>query len=76
MMHKSPLMKAVGKAAWAVTALVAVSVGLTPFGWNVMHGAFFVTKLAFMYYVILLAGLVSFGMFCMACSGGCCSSQN
>lgn len=71
MMHKSPAMKAVCMASWAVTAVVAVAVGATPMGWNFLAG--WLMNMPALFYVILVAGLVSVAGFVMhlTCKENC-----
>jgi len=59
----------VGLAAWIITALAAMSVGLTPFGFNLasmVPGILLVP----LYYLVGLAGVVSLAFLFMSCTCG------
>jgi len=59
--------------SYLITALVAINVGLMPFGYNFFQSDFVIMNLSrfipLMHYIILLAGLVMFIGFIMCASG-------
>jgi len=57
MMHKSPALRILCLVSWVITAVVAIGVGATPMGWNFL-GSWFLS-MPMLYYVVLVAGLVS-----------------
>ncbi|HZW61424.1 MAG TPA: hypothetical protein VFF04_04305 [Candidatus Babeliales bacterium] len=67
----SGAMKWVGLAAWLITALAAIIIGLKPFGYDVMAHPSLASVAMPLTYVILVAGVLSLLMFFMALSGGC-----
>jgi uncharacterized membrane protein YuzA (DUF378 family) len=77
----SPVVKIIGLAAWLITALVAINVGLAPFNFNFFATDFFQNNLMRFYvpilYLIGIAGIISLAMFIMACTSHCykCGSK-
>jgi len=76
------IMKWIGHAAWLITALVSINVGLAPFGFN-----FFQTEYLMMNaklteaicYIILASGLICLAHFVMTLMGyncGKCSGKS
>jgi len=59
MMHKSPALRILCLVAWVITSVVAIGVGATRMGWNFLGG--WLMNMPMLYYVILVAGLVSLG---------------
>ncbi len=72
---KGLLMKWVFMISWAISALVAINVGLAPFGFDFFTTEFVLMNLyrfiAPIHYIILISGLISLGLFVMSCSGHC-----
>ncbi len=78
---KNPLMKWVLMLSWLISALAAINVGLCPFGFDFFKTEFVFMNLsnfvAPMHYIILIAGLISLGLFVMSCMGHCgCKKGN
>jgi hypothetical protein len=79
---KSPLMKWLGMAAWLITGLAAVGVGLVPFGYNFFMSNFMLGQpglVAPIQYIVLASGIISLLMMGMACTSngcGCCGNPN
>lgn len=73
---KGPFCKWVGMISWLVTALVSINAGLRPFNYDFFQTEFAMNNLMGvmtpLHYVVLASGLVSFGLFVMAVSGGHC----
>jgi uncharacterized membrane protein YuzA (DUF378 family) len=76
---KSPICKVVGFASWIITAIVAVSIGLTPLlGYNFLASfiAGYPKLIMPAYYIVGIAGAWSLVMFFkMVSMGGCCSDN-
>ena len=72
---KHMIFKWVGIIAWIISACVTINVGLKPFGFNFFQSNFFILNLARfetpIYYIILIAGLCSIGLFVMSLTGFC-----
>lgn len=76
-MMKSPAMRFVGMAAWLITALVTISVGLQQFGYDFLSRGFLARFPGAINYVALIAGVLSLIMFFMALSSKCyCCGDN
>lgn len=77
---KNAALKWLGMLAWGLTSLVAINEGLKPFipGYDVFQSEFAMMNPQIMKVacaVILVSGLYSFALFCMAAAGHCgCSS--
>jgi len=81
-MMKSPLVRLIGMAAWLITALCAVHVGMKSIGYDLMARFGLETNpMLNMYaeYAAGIAGVISLIMFVMAltCKGcGCCGNRS
>ena len=67
--------------SWVISALVAVNVGLAPFGFDFFRTEFVLMNLYNLlvpiHYIILASGLISLALFVMSLSGHCgCGSCN
>jgi len=75
MCHKSPLMKSVCTAAWLITALSAINVGLCPLGFNLFKTQMLMMQFPALvnplHYLVGLAGLVSLYALVMECMHKC-----
>ena len=65
---KSPVMRIVGLGTWLVTSLVAINVGLLPFGYDFFSLSFMQSIFAPAHYLALAFGILSLVMFFMALS--------
>jgi uncharacterized membrane protein YuzA (DUF378 family) len=79
-MHShSPVVKGICMAAWVITALAAINMGLAPFNFNFFATDFFQNNFMRFYvpilYIVGISGVVSLAMFFMACNDSCCSSS-
>ncbi len=75
-MMGSPVMRFFAMAIWLINALVAINVGLLPFGYDFLNTGFLSRFADPLHYVILVAGILSLLMFFM-CSAkcGCCHGE-
>ena len=67
-------LKVIGMAAWLITALAAVAIGLSLFDYNFFQMDFFANHpelIAPICYVVLAAGLVGLAFFVMSVMGHC-----
>ena len=75
-MGKSPFCRILGMAAWLLSSIGAINWGLEAAGRDIFMMPVFQTTLMGavmpLKYAIGAAGLVSFVMFCMACTTGSC----
>lgn len=66
-----------GKAAWVLSALAAITIGLAPFGFDLFATQYMVGMPTFamvLRYVFLAAGVLSLAMFAMSCNSNCCAT--
>lgn len=79
-MQNSGLMHFVSKVVWLLTALAAINIGLTQFGYDFYLVDFVASKpsvVMVIRYAMLVAGVLSLAMFAMRCSSGCsCACEN
>jgi len=80
-MHGSPILKGLSMAAWLITGLVSLHIGLATMGWDITTTSFVQNNLSSLMmpirYIIGLAGLWSLIAFAMMIMGmGCCGSCN
>ena len=74
---KHPVLKWAGMAAWVVSALVTINVGLVPFNVNFFTSDFYMSNIAYsrlempLFYLILASGLYSGVLLVMAAMGMC-----
>lgn len=72
---KGGIMRWVYMLSWLISGLAAVNVGLHPFGFNFFSTEFVLMNMMGligpMHYLILIAGLISLGLFVMSLSGKC-----
>lgn len=71
---KSPAMKWLGMATWAITALAAINVGYSALsnGGNMLHHAALAGIAGPLHYIIGVAGVVSLVLLVMSCTGKKC----
>ena len=72
---KSHAMKIIGMITWAITALVAINVGLAVFSFDLFKTDFMMTSAAGivkpLLIIILISGIISLLMFVSALAMGC-----
>ena len=65
----------VGMSAWLLCSLAAIHMGLIAMGYNIFMTNFMQMNMQSLivpiHYLVGIAGIVSLGMFVMACMGGC-----
>lgn len=69
------LIKWVGMISWAILILAGINIGLRPFGFDFFTTDFVLLNMPQfiipLHYIILIAALISLGLFVMSLSGHC-----
>ncbi len=76
----NPLMKWLCMLSCIISSVAAINLGLVPFGYDFFRSNFVLMNMtgfiAPMYYIVLLAGIISLACFIMCVTGNCCNSCN
>lgn len=67
--HHSPIMHLLGKAAWLVTALAAIHMGLGYFNINLLSNINLIRFVPYINLLVGVAGVISLVMLVMCCMG-------